>query len=174
MDEVGQLGVTAFVVTFAGDVRCLFESDLLKFAVVNLAHIRKSRPKPLIIRPPKRIDPEAIEMIGDQHQTPGHHVRIKAPGGVREYEIFHTQQTKAPNRKHHLLHVVAFVKMKTPLLHGDRDAIDSPQNKLPGVPNHCRTRKSRYLFIRDSHSVNNSICKRPKPTAKNDRRPDFT
>ena len=75
VQKIVEFVVASAFKSLVGDRCRLFVRDLLKFAVVNLGHVRKTRSEPLVIRSAQRINSHAIQMVRDQHQTAGRHIR---------------------------------------------------------------------------------------------------
>src|SRR5690348_6029332 len=68
---------------FMHDRRSFFGSNALKFDVIRLGHVRKSRTETFVILTQKRISSHQVEMVGDQHQTALRHIGVETAGGVR-------------------------------------------------------------------------------------------
>ena len=99
-------------------------------------------------------------MIADQHQASLLQIGVDTARRVRQNQILNSQNSERANRKHHLVHLVAFVIMKTSLLNRDRNAADFAQNKLSGVTFDSRTREMRNFLIRNLNGVFDFIGKR--------------
>src|SRR6476646_11105827 len=106
------------------DRRRFFARDALKFSVVRFRHVGESRSEPLIVFAEEWVCAHQIKMVCDEHQTSLRHVGVQAARRVCEDQILNAKQTKCANRKSHLLHVVAFVIVKTAGLNCQMNAIE--------------------------------------------------
>src|SRR6056297_907891 len=96
--------------------RCSFCNIHQPFTIW-FTHIRKSWTELLVIGPHKRVIAYHIDVVPDEHNITGTVIRIHAAARITHKKRIGTVGFEHPQRKHNLLHVVAFIVVKTPL-HG--------------------------------------------------------
>ncbi len=101
---------------------------------VHLAHVRKSRTEPLVIGAQKRVAPEQVDVVVDDHQRAARETGIDAPGGVREDDLAYAEPPHHACRKDDGRKIVSFVKVRPSGQRGDAPAAYAANYQLPGMP----------------------------------------
>ena len=118
----------------------------------------------------QRVGAGEVDVVGDQHDGTGRHVRIEGPGGVRQDELGDADAGEHFEGGPHRGRVAMLVIMRPPGEHQHRGACKGSGDHLAGMARHPAPREARQIAIRNAHGVLDLVDEPAEPRSEHQRR----
>ena len=124
-------------------------NHVLKFRVINLAHIRETNSQLVDVRAHQRVWRKAGNMVFNEHEAAGGKGRIDSPRGIGQKQDFRSHHFHKAGRKNHVRNGISFIIMNSSFHAYHRHALHIAENELSGM-----SRNGGYRKILDFAVIN--------------------